>query len=170
MTFELLARKARRWLSVALGHQIIVARRRWSRRPSTEGSADTRPTALAGRSETSLSELVTDLIGRIDVSERGDRPIPPVASAPLFVVRSWWAWGPARHPISERDDGEEGDAHEGEDDDEAVAEVDVERSREDLICPWTHDSLAASSPERLAALERGKCFGQALRPRVFAFG
>ena len=41
----------------------------------------------------------------------------------------------------------------GEGEDEAVAEVDVERSREDLICPYTHDSPAGSSTERLAALE-----------------
>lgn len=59
----------------------------------------------------------------------------PVAIAPSFVVRRWWAWGRAHHPNSERDDEEECDAHEGDDDDEAVAEVDVERSREDLICP-----------------------------------
>ena len=44
----------------------------------------------------------------------------------------------------------------------------VQPRRSDL--PQTHDSLAASSPERLAALERGKCVGHALRPRLFAFG
>lgn len=53
---------------------------------------------------------------------------------------------------------------------DGVAEIELERNREDLSCPSAPDSLADSSPERLATLELGECFGQALCPSVFAFG